>query len=863
MAAEPKAPVGRKDRRRVVSIRWALTLSFSGIIVLLAASLLLLGLLERRGARTDLARIALERALARTNGDLDEIFEPMKRQLAIDLRDVRMGNVPRYDAGEHVRHFLPALRELPMVRSMMAGDTAGHQLLLMRYDSMVVRSPLLEGRLELTAVVPNEERFVTRDFRPALRRDRSVWQLWSAQGSPFGTSWVVPLPGYDARESQWYRQAVERFSRRGAAATLDADPDSAIVWSEVYRFFTTREAGLAASFATRDPSGHVVVIAYSMLLAEISRYSRAQAPTPNGRVVVVSDSGWVIGHPGGPRFADPRVRAEFELQPVERLGDPAFSAWAAEWRARGDQTSRIQRLAVGGVPWWSGFAPFELAPGRRLWIGVMVPESDVVGSAASGGTIILLASAIALLLAFGVAARLARSVADPLDALAEQSARIRRLDVMAHTTPPNTRFSEVRQLSTAIERMRRALEENFSERERAAKALAESESRLLQSQKLEAVGQLAGGVAHDFNNLLTAIRGYVSLLRDHLSGDQAGLDDLQEIDAAALRAAELTSQLLAFSRRQHVETRLVDVNAAVAEAVKLLARLMDARVVLETVYESELPAVRIDPGQLHQVLVNLAVNARDAMPDGGTLTITTSRGGRIRSQKGAEDAMIAASGLPPIVISVVDTGAGMSAEVRARAFEPFFTTKEKGRGTGLGLATCWGIVADAGGALEIDSAPGEGTVVQVILPAIALPATVDSSPVVHERASVGDETLLLVEDEDQIRALADRALTRAGYRVIAAPDGVAALELLREHGARVDLVVTDVVMPRMGGPVLARAVREQWPQTPVLFMTGYAEAEAFGAEGLPATAAEVLRKPFTPSELVRAVRTVLDTPRAH
>ena len=858
-AVAPAAPEARPG----ISIRRALTLSFSAVIVLLAASLMVLALLERRQARTDLANAVLQRALARTNGDLTELFAPVKRQLAIDWHEVRMGNVPRYDAQAHARYFTSAFRELPMVGSMMVGDTAGHQLLLMRYDSTVISSPLLEGLTDLPAPGTGGAEFYTRDFRPSVRGEQSIWQLWDPALTAPVRTWRVQLPGYRTNDREWYRQALSRFGHRGAVSAVDPDAVPSIAWSDVYTFFTTREPGLSASFAARGPTGEVVIVAYDILLDAVSEYTRAQRPTADGRVLVVSDSGWLIGLPGDPRFEDRTARATLSLLPVERLADPAFSAWAGAWRARGDSTSGVRSLTVDGARWWGGFRPLEIEPGRRFWIGVMVPERDVLAQMGSGGTSIVLASVIALLVAFGVAARLSRSVADPLAALAESSGRIANLDVVGGAPPPPSRFREIQQLSAALEEMRHALEENFAEREMAARALAESESKLLQSQKLEAVGQLAGGVAHDFNNLLTAIRGYTALLREHLADDPVGLEDLQEIDAAAQRASDLTSQLLAFSRRQHVETKLVDVNDHVASAAKLLARLMDERITLETVYEPDLPAVRIDPGQLHQVLVNLAVNARDAMPDGGTLTISTSRGGRLRTPGSPERAIGAATGAAPVVISVVDTGSGMTPEVRARVFEPFFTTKEKGRGTGLGLATCWGIVNDAGGTIEIDSAVGTGTVMRVILPAVADAVAPSPTAIAEPLSGDGGETVLLVEDEDQIRALAERALTRSGYRVLTARDGVDALEKLDARGRPVDLVLTDVVMPRMGGPALARAVRERWPLSRVLFMTGYAEADAFGAEGMPATAAEVLRKPFTPSDLVGAVRGVIDMPREH
>jgi len=846
--ARSDAAVATRDPR-AVSIKRTLVFSFTSIIVALAALLLLLAMLDRGQAREDLSRTLLDQAQSRAHSELRELFEPVRRQLAIDWHEVQMGQVPRYDAAAHARHFLPPMVEFPAVSSMMVADTAGHQMLLMRYDSSVVRSPLLEGQIGLPTPEPDGSQFFTRDFRPAERGDRSLWQLWTPERAGPQASWEVRLPGYDPKQRDWYRQAMERFARQ-ARPVAASDAAGAIAWSEVYTLFTSRQPGLSASFAAREPSGALMIVAYDILLDEVSGYTRAQRPSPNGRVFVVSDSGWLIGLPRDARFEDREQRAAFTLVPVERLGDPALDAWAAAWRSRGEDVTLTRSLEVGDDAWWIGYRAFDLAPGRRFWIGVVMPDSDVRAMMGSEGMGILAATAIALLLAFFVAARLARRVANPLAALAEQSARIARLDLTEAPLARRSRLWEVRRLGDAVEAMRRALHENLAERERASEALTESKSRLLQSQKLDAVGQLAGGVAHDFNNLLTAIRGYTALLRERLAADAEGLDDLNEIDAAAQRASDLTRQLLAFSRRQHVEPRVLDVNSVVASAAKMLGRLVGERIKLDTLLGEELPAVRMDPGQLHQVLVNLAVNARDAMPDGGSLTITTSVGGRIRATEG----IASAADRPPVVISVVDTGIGMAPEVRARVFEPFFTTKEKGRGTGLGLATSWGIVRDAGGTIEIESMPGEGTVVRVILPSVAERAQAEPGEDAAEPAGAAGKTVLVVEDEAQLRALAERTLARAGFRVLTAADGVAALEVLARGDVAVDVVLSDVVMPRLGGPELARRIRAERPDARILFMTGYAEGDAFGADAEALSDIEVLRKPFTPAELVRAVR---------
>lgn len=374
--ARADAAVATRDPR-AVSIKRTLVVSFTSIIVALAAVLLLLAMLDRRQAREDLSRTLLDQAQTRAHSELREIFEPVRRQLAIDWHEVQMGQVPRYDAAAHVRHFLPPMVELPAVSSMMVADTAGHQMLLMHYDSTVVRSPLLEGQTGLPTPAPDGSQYFTRDFRPATRGERSVWQLWTPTNASALATWEVRLSGYDPRRRAWYEQAVERHTRRPQSSATDATV--AIEWTDVYTLFTSREPGMSASFAAREPSGALVIVAYDILLDAVSRYTRAQRPSPNGRVFVVSDSGWMIGLPRDARFEDREQRAAFTLVPVERLGDPALDAWAAAWRSRGQDVTLTRSLEVGDDAWWVGYRAFDLAPGRRFWVGVVMPESDVRG----------------------------------------------------------------------------------------------------------------------------------------------------------------------------------------------------------------------------------------------------------------------------------------------------------------------------------------------------------------------------------------------------------------------------------------------------------------------------------------------------
>lgn len=407
------------------------------------------------------------------------------------------------------------------------------------------------------------------------------------------------------------------------------------------------------------------------------------------------------------------------------------------------------------------------------------------------------------------------------------------------------------------------------------------EEQLRQAQKMEAVGTLAGGVAHDFNNLLTAILGFARLADDalldatHTDASTAGLhatvrDDLSELIRAGDRAALLTAQLLAFSRRQVVQMLPVDVNAVVAELDRMLSRLLDERITLQTRADTAGSVVRADPGQLSQVVLNLVVNARDALPAGGAIVVATRR-----HDIGPTDALVA-SGLtvgPWIELSVSDNGTGMSADVRARVFEPFFTTKPTGQGTGLGLSTVYGIVEAAGGRIFVDSEVGLGTTVRVFWPALPFVESVPTTAPDERALSRGGERVLVVEDEAGVRRLVREILERRGYEVETAEQGREALAILKadaqadaqadatgavqadaERARRIALVLSDVVMPEMGGLELAAIMREEFPHVPVLLMSGYPAADARGsAPDLP-----ILSKPFAPNELLLQVRTLID-----
>ena len=380
------------------------------------------------------------------------------------------------------------------------------------------------------------------------------------------------------------------------------------------------------------------------------------------------------------------------------------------------------------------------------------------------------------------------------------------------------------------------------------------EDQLRQAQKMEAIGQLAGGVAHDFNNLLTVISGYSELLQHHLSTDDTLRRHAEQIKIAGDRASALTRQLLAFSRQQVFRPIVLDLNVVVANLLEMLPRLIGEHIELNTALGPEPTLIKTDAGQLEQVLMNLAINARDAMPRGGVLTIETSN---VSLDESACQGLGTVSPGPYVQLTVRDTGCGMDPATQTRIFEPFFTTKDLGKGTGLGLATVYGIITQSRGAISVDSAPGRGATFTVYLPkSDAEAATVSVAPVSAEPLP-GWETVLVVEDQQSVRGFVQSLLKLNGYHVLEAADGIEALRICRQHPGEIQLLVTDVVMPGMSGRELAEQLAVEQPSIKVLYMSGYTDDTVVHA-GVAQAGMAFLQKPFSPTTFTHKVREVLD-----
>jgi len=395
---------------------------------------------------------------------------------------------------------------------------------------------------------------------------------------------------------------------------------------------------------------------------------------------------------------------------------------------------------------------------------------------------------------------------------------------------------------------------DITEQKRADEEMKSLQEQLRQSQKMEAIGRLAGGIAHDFNNLLTIIKGYSQLSLIELKEDSSLKKNIEHIHGATDRAANLVRQLLAFSRRQILEMKVLDLNTILTNLDNMLRRVIGEDIELITVLAEDLGRVKADPGWIEQAIMNLVVNARDAMASGGKLTIETGNVDLDEAYVGGH------VGVKPgryVMLSVSDTGVGMTPEVMERLFEPFFSTKEKDKGTGLGLSTIYGIVKQSDGDIWVYSEPGNGSTFKIYLPRVDEPLEEQREKVLGDDLLRGSETILLVEDEEEVRKLAVRVLERQGYKVLAARNGDEALLICKQHQGPIHLLLTDVVMPGMNGHEVAKRLESLHPETKALYMSGYTD-DAIVLHGVLVAGVNYIQKPFTVDALTKKVREVLE-----
>jgi len=728
--AEPSPP------RRVVSIRGGLLLAFALVVLLVVGSLLTASLLGTKRMARDVAG-SLMFALGRdTEFRLHDLFEPPRQKMLEDYAAIRQGRYSVKDAEARRGLLIPGLFALPKVDSMVLADLKGGHFLIQRYSELVRRSALLSTVAErLPASDPRRLQFVMRDFRPAEWGETSHWVLWEEAGRQIVQKWNLSLPGYDARQRPWFKAAMAAF-RDQTLPEAQAAAASLIAWTGVYALFTTKAPSISAAVAARDPSGEILIVSYDLPLDEIAQFTRSVRPSPRGMLFVLTDDGRLLGPPREPLTANRPDADVPALQFVAQGGSPHVADAVATWQAdHGGQPDRF-RLALDGETWWAGFTPFEVGSGHRFWIGVLLPESDLIPAASENRWFIVGVGFLTLLLAAGLALSLARWFSKPLAELAAQSRRIASLD-LTETAPVHSHLGELDLLSVALGEMRDALRRYIVERD-----LSRQEGH---ARKLEAVGQLAAGIAHEINTpaqyvgdgvhfLKEAFAGYQRLVGQYrravnvleTAGEQQALvgeirEIEEEIDLAYLEAnvpgsfescqdgisriSTIVRAMKEFAHPDQSEMAAADLNRAL-QTTLAVAKNEYKYVADVTTDFGDLPPVLCHVGDLNQVFLNLIVNAAHAIGDvvgkggsKGTLRITTCQEGDSAR------------------IDVADTGSGIPEAIRQRIFDPFFTTKEVGKGTGQGLAIARSIVVTKHhGSLTFESEVGKGTTFTIRLP---------------------------------------------------------------------------------------------------------------------------------------------------
>jgi len=507
-----------------------------------------------------------------------------------------------------------------------------------------------------------------------------------------------------------------------------------------------------------------------------------------------------------------------------------------------------KRIRIDGQPYWVETAKLSQKGGAPVSLVILESYRGANAFLAHVNHLLLGLGLIAVFAGGALAFMISGAFTRPLADLAEGVSALESGD---DTYPLRARGAdEVARVTRSFVRMRRVLKSNEAKRQ-------QLEAQLRQSQRMEAMGRLAGGVAHDFNNLLTIIKGYSDLIVEGFKPEDANFRHGQQISKAIDRATTLTRQLLAFSRMQVLEPKVVDLNALVADMGKMLARLIREDITFSFEPGDAIGQVKTDPGQLEQVILNLTVNACDAMPRGGKLTIQT------RDELVQEHLAQSRPAIPAgqyVLLIVADTGCGMDAETKARIFEPFFTTKEPGKGTGLGLATVYGVVKQSGGYIWVDSKPGKGARFEIYLPRVNEPVQKAATKEIGAPSVRGRETVLIAEDESAVRDLATDFLRSAGYTVLVATDGNEALSIAKKFSGKIHVLLTDVVMPGMRGPELAEKLKQTRPNVKVVYMSGYLDFA--GKEGEFLDGSEFLQKPYCREELVRKIAdTVAQIPK--
>ena len=607
----------------------------------------------------------------------------------------------------------------------------------------------------------------------------------------------------------------------------------------VGEYIVARQTGkrsLPFALPVLDETGEVRHVAFASIdLARLSR-SLTASDWPGEATLIVADRNHTVlaMHPRGQEWIGQSLKNDpLTTQMGERAA--GFVEHIEHGQAEVMAFQRVQPLDSG------------------LTVRVYVTKTKARAAAMGSMYRTLLAfGLVACIIIAGVQIASHRLLLRPIAQLTSASRRLAAGDLSARVAASTT-IPELHELGKDFDGMAAALEERESARLVSEMERKELEQNYHRAQKMDAIGRLAGGIAHDFNNMLTAILGYCELLLEDEGLSESQRSDIREIEKAGRTAAQLTRQLLAFSRREIVEPVVLDINAIISGVDKMLHRLVGEHIQMEAALAPDLDTVKADRAQIEQVILNLAVNARDAMPDGGSIAITTAN---VHLPEGVASAYL---GCPPgdyVMLAVKDTGSGIEPEVMQHLFEPFFTTKRQGKGTGLGLATVYGIAKQNNGGIAVESSIGQGSVFRIYFPRCGEPVAGEAAAPPVERSDNGKATILIVEDDPGIRELSTKILSRCGYHVLAAEGGEEAREISERHTGVIHLLLSDVVMPGMNGPMVAEMLKRMRPELKVVFMSGYTD-NAVVRHGVMERGMPFLQKPFTPERLANKIVEVL------
>jgi signal transduction histidine kinase/ActR/RegA family two-component response regulator len=809
-------PSGSIQRRLVVS-------SVALVIVAFIISGVGIYQLVYRPMLRDLTTVEMRRASDRVADHVRTIFARVGA-IAARNRDWGTRGMINLDDVHRLNGFFVSLfGQSAGVTSVVIAEDTGHEVLILS---------LLDGGWR------------NRITNPDAWGMQSRFMTWNADDKLVASDQVAV--DYDARKRPWFTASMAR-------------PESDFYWTPPYKFISTGELGMSVVVRWHAPDGHGYAMATDIRLLDLTRFTQAISVGKTGVAAILTDDGRVVAVPHCSTYTTPEMTKTALLQPLASLKlDPLNSAFV-RWQAGGKPSFTPLSFESGGDDWLTSFEPIHLGE-QVFWIATLAPSSDfrsLNGADIGIGLAVVLGS---ILVAALGAVWLARRLTRPIERLTAESARIGRMELAA---PIGVRSAvrDIDALAQLLEKMRlnlaeaqREIETKTTQEREAERILRESRIQLLQSQKMEAVGQLTGGVAHDFNNLLGAILGNLQLVDEDLE-DQPGLRKrLQSCMRAVERGANLTRSLLAFSRQQPLQPRVIDVKDLVREVAVLIRSTVPASIDVQFV-SANTWLCEADPGQLQNALLNLVANARDAMPAGGRVTIET-RDATLDSAYAERHVDVHPGDYVVVVVS--DTGAGMTQDVIDRAFEPFFTTKAVGKGTGLGLSMVYGFAKQSLGHATIQSEIGRGTAVRIYLPR-NLDATEAAAavPVVTSVRGQG-EGILLVEDDDELRNVTAAQLRALGYKIWEADSGAGALRVLGETPGIV-LMLTDVVLPgHMNGPQLVEAVLARRPELKVIYMSGYTE-NAIMSRGRIDPGVHLLQKPFRAQELAALLRRLLET----